>query len=132
MKTNIQKTAVIIVTVMTIGLVAANPLFAEDQETIGLISVTDLAFIQGDFHGPAQNIGVLAQDHTISLISSTDLAFISQPFSIPSGSHRASAAPETIGMISAADYRFITSERVPDVFTAYNDLSDSLAGGFLK
>ena len=132
MKTIIQKAAIILAVVITVGLTAGNPLFAEDQGSIGLIPASDLTFIQAGFKRVESGAVIMSREQTLSLISSTDLAFISQPFSIPSGIHQASAAPETIGMISVADYRFITTGGVPDVFTAYNDLSDSLAGRVAK
>ncbi len=132
MKTTIQKTAIILFVVMSIGLVSGNPLFAQDQESVGLINAADLAFIQAEPRGIRTSVANLSRGQNISLISSADLAFVSQPFVNPVRGYSVNSGPVGVGLITAADYHFITGGEVTDIFTAYNDLSDSLAGGLAE
>ena len=81
MKNSIQKTTIMLVAVITICLAAGNPLFAQDQETVGLITAADLAFIQAEPQGIVKEAASLGRGRNVSLISAADIAFISRPFS---------------------------------------------------
>ena len=128
MKNSIQKTAIILVAITVTLLVSGNVLMAGDRSSGDLITAADLAFIKAAPTGIATGAVTDRQAQSVGLITPADYAFIAREYSASSGILRAQTAPETAGIITAADYKFLTTGRVADVFSAYSDLEDSLAG----
>lgn len=128
MKNSIQKTASVIVAITAILLISGNVLMADDREAGDVISAADLAFIKAAPTGISTGVVTDRQAPSVGLINPADYAFVARKYAAPSGILRAKAAPETAGLITAADYEFLTAGRVADVFSAYSDLADSLAG----
>lgn len=132
MKNSIQKTAIAIVTITVFLVVSGNVLMADDREAGDVITAADLAFIKAAPTGISTGLGTDRQAQSAGLINPADYAFAARKYAAPSGILQAQAVPETVGLITAADYEFLTAGRVADVFSAYSDLADSLAGRLTK
>ena len=132
MKNSFQKTAIVTVVIAATLLVSGNVLMAEDRKAGDVITAADLAFIKAVPTGIATRVANDRPAQSAGLITPADYAFAVREYSSSSGTLRAQAAPETVGIITAADYKFLTAGQVSDIFSAYSDLEDSLAGRLAK
>ncbi len=132
MQNRIQKTAIALLAITVTLLVSGNVLIADDRETGDVITAADLAFIKAGSTGTATGVVTDRRAPSAGLITPADYAFVAQEYAASSGTLWAQAAPETVGIITAADYEFLTKGRVGDVFSAYSDFADSLAGRLAK
>lgn len=132
MQRTIKKTAIILVGMLTIALVSGNILMAQESEVGGLITDADLAFIQASPRSISTPVAAADQTQPVGLITAADYTFVAQTYAKPSVNRPVVSALESSGIITAADYKFLTTGQVVDVFSAYNDFADSLAGHLAK
>jgi hypothetical protein len=128
MKNSIQKTTILLVAISSILLASGNVLMAADRQSGDLITAADLAFVKASPQGIVTPVTPAGQIQPGGMITASDYAFVAQPFAESSGDRQANGSLETAGIITAADYKFLTTGQVADVFSAYSDLEDSLAG----
>ncbi len=111
MKNTFKKAAVTLVGIFAIALVFGNTLLAQNWDSGGLVTASDLAFIKGESNSTvtqAAPVAVTSGD----LISGADLAFVSQPFAKVAGNGNTVGSEASVGLVSLADYRFITGTSV--------------------
>ena len=132
MQNRIQKTAIVLFTITVTLLVSGNVLMADDRKTGDVITAADLAFIKAAPTGIASKVATDRPLQSAGLITSADYVFAAREYAASSGILRGQITPETAGIITAADYKFLTEGQAVDVFSAYSDLEDSLAGHMEK